>query len=387
MAFKLKVTLVRSPIGRPQTQKATVHGLGLYRLNQTQTLEDTPSIRGMIQKVRHLVKIESGDSRIHTLRAEIVKRRSSVIHHPRAEPISAEIVARVIQLAKELDAQEDLPPDEDQSDEDRSDEDLYLPAEVHAGAKETGKNSKITIKQHLVPRAHIADFIPDRKKTVHALFLKENRIEDIGPKSVKFCASRLWSHVAESRWSKAIEDLFRYFLNDLPRFIHDPLVQAAISEYWALCRSRIKVYQNNPKAMNSQYSTRLQCALEERDKAEKKGLGLFSTCGDETRVVAAMLICRLIDGDLFDHREGGFRWVIRDTIGSIILPDYWATEIIPVSPTRILVGYKGPEKGYRLAPVPAEEINADLERQGRNFIVSSSKELLLDIQRRRASAS
>lgn len=58
MATKLKVTLVRSGINRPQDQKDTVRGLGLTRLNKTVILNDTLAIRGMIRKVSHLVKVE-----------------------------------------------------------------------------------------------------------------------------------------------------------------------------------------------------------------------------------------------------------------------------------------------------------------------------------------
>lgn len=58
MALKLKVTLVRSAIDRPQTQKATVKGLGLRKINQSVVLEDSDAIRGMIRKVQHLVAVE-----------------------------------------------------------------------------------------------------------------------------------------------------------------------------------------------------------------------------------------------------------------------------------------------------------------------------------------
>ena len=62
MALKLKVTLVNSPIDRPKTQKATVRGLGLRRLNHAVIVEDTPAIRGMIRKVQHLVSVEPADN-------------------------------------------------------------------------------------------------------------------------------------------------------------------------------------------------------------------------------------------------------------------------------------------------------------------------------------
>jgi ribosomal protein L30 len=53
----LKVQLVRSPIGCKEPHRATVRGLGLRRLNSVRELEDTPAIRGMINKVDYLVKL------------------------------------------------------------------------------------------------------------------------------------------------------------------------------------------------------------------------------------------------------------------------------------------------------------------------------------------
>ncbi len=55
----LKVTQIASPIGRPKDQRATLIGLGLNKLNRSRELEDTPSVRGMIEKVHHLVRVES----------------------------------------------------------------------------------------------------------------------------------------------------------------------------------------------------------------------------------------------------------------------------------------------------------------------------------------
>ena len=54
----LIVTQVRSPIGRKKDQRATLVGLGLNKMYRTRTLEDTPAVRGMINKVRHLVRAE-----------------------------------------------------------------------------------------------------------------------------------------------------------------------------------------------------------------------------------------------------------------------------------------------------------------------------------------
>ena len=55
---KLKITLTRSLIGYRQDQRATVRALGLGKLNSTAVQEDNPTIRGMVHKVEHLVKVE-----------------------------------------------------------------------------------------------------------------------------------------------------------------------------------------------------------------------------------------------------------------------------------------------------------------------------------------
>ncbi|TYO93828.1 50S ribosomal protein L30 [Desulfallas thermosapovorans] len=55
---KLKITLVRSVIGRPETQRKTVRALGLKKTNSFVIQEDTPQIRGAISKVSHLLKVE-----------------------------------------------------------------------------------------------------------------------------------------------------------------------------------------------------------------------------------------------------------------------------------------------------------------------------------------
>ncbi len=54
---RVLVKLVRSGIGRPKDQKDTLVGLGLTKLHRVRSLEDTPSVRGMINKVKHLVEV------------------------------------------------------------------------------------------------------------------------------------------------------------------------------------------------------------------------------------------------------------------------------------------------------------------------------------------
>ncbi len=59
MAKTVKVTLVKGLIGTRETHRATVRGLGLRGINSVSELEDTPSVRGMINKVSYLVKVIS----------------------------------------------------------------------------------------------------------------------------------------------------------------------------------------------------------------------------------------------------------------------------------------------------------------------------------------
>ncbi len=55
---KLKVTQIGSSIGRPKDQRATLVGLGLNKMHRSRLLDDSPAIRGMIDKVQHLVHVE-----------------------------------------------------------------------------------------------------------------------------------------------------------------------------------------------------------------------------------------------------------------------------------------------------------------------------------------
>ena len=55
---KLRITWIKSGIGYPQDQKRTLKALGFHRLNQSVTQEDRPSVRGMINKVKHLIRVE-----------------------------------------------------------------------------------------------------------------------------------------------------------------------------------------------------------------------------------------------------------------------------------------------------------------------------------------
>ena len=57
MASKIYVKQIRSPIRRPQVQRKILRGLGLNKMNKVSELNDTPSIRGMINKIPHLVEI------------------------------------------------------------------------------------------------------------------------------------------------------------------------------------------------------------------------------------------------------------------------------------------------------------------------------------------
>jgi large subunit ribosomal protein L30 len=55
---KIKVTLVKSPIDRPERQKLTLKALGLHKMNASREVEATPQVLGMVKKVNHLIKVE-----------------------------------------------------------------------------------------------------------------------------------------------------------------------------------------------------------------------------------------------------------------------------------------------------------------------------------------
>ncbi len=61
MANTLKITLVKSMIGRPEKHRKVLRGMGLTKMNKTVELQDTPSIRGMVRAVSHMVTAEEID--------------------------------------------------------------------------------------------------------------------------------------------------------------------------------------------------------------------------------------------------------------------------------------------------------------------------------------
>lgn len=58
MTQVMKITLIKSMSGKSEKQRSVLRGMGLTKLNKTVELEDTPSIRGMVKKVPHLVRVE-----------------------------------------------------------------------------------------------------------------------------------------------------------------------------------------------------------------------------------------------------------------------------------------------------------------------------------------
>ncbi len=57
----VRVTQIGSPIGRRKDQRQTLIGLGLNRMHRTRELEDTPAVRGMVNKIQHLVRVEEAE--------------------------------------------------------------------------------------------------------------------------------------------------------------------------------------------------------------------------------------------------------------------------------------------------------------------------------------
>lgn len=69
-ARQLRITQVRSLIGRPQTQRRVVQALGLRRIRQTVVHHDTPTIRGMVAKVQHLIAVEEVTGEAAAIRSQ-----------------------------------------------------------------------------------------------------------------------------------------------------------------------------------------------------------------------------------------------------------------------------------------------------------------------------
>jgi large subunit ribosomal protein L30 len=61
VAKNLEVTLIRSGINRPETQKRTIRALGLHKMHQTRILPDNVAVRGMLRSVSHLVRVEAAN--------------------------------------------------------------------------------------------------------------------------------------------------------------------------------------------------------------------------------------------------------------------------------------------------------------------------------------
>ena len=84
---KLRITLVKSPIGQLENQKLTVKALGLRRMHQTVVRPDTPSVRGMVYTVRHLVRVEpaAADAALGVVRAAGRGSGAVVVSRPAAQ--------------------------------------------------------------------------------------------------------------------------------------------------------------------------------------------------------------------------------------------------------------------------------------------------------------
>ena len=71
---RLKVTLKRSAVARPERQQATIMGLGLRKIGQSRVLENTPAVRGMVKAVLHLVEVEEVSGEASPVAASASKR-------------------------------------------------------------------------------------------------------------------------------------------------------------------------------------------------------------------------------------------------------------------------------------------------------------------------
>lgn len=323
---------------------------------------------------------------VQDLRRKTRARFVFTMQHPRMEYIDAAMAGRIAGLLHHWDQMENI--------EIASDAASFLPDEEHKKSQDSGGDKNFARRQHMLPKSHLKRFA-EKGGRVWTLMLKgtgrrgnPHAPELKPPASAVFCASRLWSQHAEGGWMRAVENLFDLLRPELDQrsVLCDPVAQQAITDYWSLCRSRVRVYGRPPRAYNFPGFERVPFEGAQRDRAERLGRGIYSKEGDETRYIAEALIVGLMTRDCELFRSDSFRWIVVDTDGSsFVLPDLWNGHTVPVSPTRLLLGVRGcDDLDYRIEGYPAGPLNEVLgTRDGANFIVSTSREMLVEIQGRR----
>lgn len=168
------------------------------------------------------------------------------------------------------------------------------------------------------------------------------------------------------------------------RVKHIDLAQDAITEYWALVRSRVRVHAYPPRPYNLPGQAREQFSQEEKDVNEHEGYAMYSTEGDETRADADGVIAMLMHRDRRELELRKVRWVVGMTNDDdkVVLPDLFPLFIVPILHNIMFFGIQGAE-----ADSPSvgwvrnfEEVAELCFRHARKFIVARSEQALLKLR-------
>ena len=289
-------------------------------------------------------------------------------------------VHALLEFEKSLEAQTAAPVEMDLD---------VLDNEIHLQSRKTlaGNPYELTKGQHLVPRQHLSWFARDDGQ-VYVLHKSYPRIKLLHPtKNHPFCAERLWSH-KEELTSHPIEERFYKEADKAKKAVaedvrHIELEQAAISEYWALVRSRVRVHACPPRPYNSPGQTRERFSQEEKDANEYEGYAMYSIEGDETRADADGVILSLMRMDLGDIELRKVRWFVAVTNDDkFVLPDLFPKFLVPISHDIMFYGIEkadpnSPSRGWVTNPDEAAEL---CYIHARRFVVARSEQTLLKLR-------
>lgn len=240
--------------------------------------------------------------------------------------------------------------------------------------------------QHVISRQHLSWFSRNNRKIC---VIKKGLpyIKHMYPESKFFCAPRIWSNHAEL-WMQPIEQEFyrisEYVTGAIAKGEHVRIDgrtksgrtdQEAITEYWSLCRSRVRVRDRPPRPANLREQERHQFTQAEKDMLEYDGLAIYSTEGDETRAMASAMVRRLMHIDIEEAESRRIRWRVGVTPSDgVVLPDLFPRFFVPIRHDLL---FFAEEASLEEAPPPGklqnhEGLASQFLTAARNFLVAHS---------------
>lgn len=246
----------------------------------------------------------------------------------------------------------------------------------------------LTKGQHLIPREHLSWFARSDGQ-VYVLHKDFPRVKPFHPTAVGlFCADRLWTQ-KEELTSHPIEETFykevaraNGALDSRAREIE--LSQEAITKYWALVRSRVRVHAYPPRPYNLAEQVRDQFPQAEKDENEHEGFAMYSAEGDETRADADVMIQILMQHDCKDVEERGVRWCVGvcEENDRLVLPDLFPRFAVPIAHDRMFYGVQNATSDTPafLKATNPDEFAVMCFNESRRFIVARAEEALLKIR-------